>query len=674
MRRGLYLSVVAVGVICAQPTTNLGDIDIEASFEKSVVKDVEGEEVKSADVADALSKNMPSVTLVRRSAIANDIIVRGLKKDNISVTIDGAKLYGACPNRMDPPISHVLANNIDYIEVVEGPYDVTESGAMGASVKVHTLEPKEGLSGDVNLGLGRWNYRKLSTYISGGSETFKFELSASTEISDQYKDGNGYSMSQQLDEYIKTHPKIAPFAYQDRYKDMEAYTKSTFMGKLYWSITDNQELQLGYTANRSDDVMYPNSKMDADYDDSDLFDVAYEIKNLSKYSDKLLFQYYKTKVDHPMSTRYRVIATSPTNTMGIVKHWLQSEVEGGRIENSFKLDSHSIVSGIDFSSRNWDGKYYMHDNIEFPAAKVHSIYDVDTDILGLYIKDSYILGDATWDFGIRYDHTNIDTPRVGDRDRDYDSVSGNIMLHYNISENTTLFGGVGTATRVPDPKELYYRNKMGKLIGNPNLDLVRNYEIDAGVMLSYGDVSMKFKGYYNYMKDAILFNSTINGGMGSYENVDAYIYGVEISGIYNFSDNLYFDMALSYSRGKKDNPLTGQSDTDMPDIAPMHFRVGMTWEAMSDITFKADVLASARWDKIDSDNGEQIIGGWGVVNLKLQKTWESGLELTVGVDNLFDKTYSVSNTYKDLTLITGGIPMILNEPGRYVYTNIRYKF
>jgi len=40
-----------------------------------------------------------------------------------------------------------------------------------------------------------------------------------------------------------------------------------------------------------------------------------------------------------------------------------------------------------------------------------------------------------------------------------------------------------------------------------------------------------------------------------------------------------------------------------------------------------------------------------------------------------DKAYALSNTYKDLTLVTGGgDAMLLNEQGRYGYVNVKYKF
>jgi len=90
----------------------LEDISITEKGTTQVVKNISGEELKSADLAEALHKNVPSISLVRRSGIANDIILRGQKRDNINVTIDGAKIYGACVNRMDPPTSHVVTHAI----------------------------------------------------------------------------------------------------------------------------------------------------------------------------------------------------------------------------------------------------------------------------------------------------------------------------------------------------------------------------------------------------------------------------------------------------------------------------------------------------------------------------------------------------------------------------------
>ena len=118
VKNGIYLSMVcALSLHAAQ--VELGTIDVEAKADTEVIKDVHGDDIKSADLAEALFKQSPSISMVRRSGIANDIILRGQKKDNINVTIDGAKICGACPNRMDPPVSHVLTKNIDSIEINE---------------------------------------------------------------------------------------------------------------------------------------------------------------------------------------------------------------------------------------------------------------------------------------------------------------------------------------------------------------------------------------------------------------------------------------------------------------------------------------------------------------------------------------------------------------------------
>jgi iron complex outermembrane receptor protein len=62
--------------------------------------------------------------------------------------------------------------------------------------------------------------------------------------------------------------------------------------------------------------------------------------------------------------------------------------------------------------------------------------------------------------------------------------------------------------------------------------------------------------------------------------------------------------------------------------------------------------------------------------VKIKHNITRAFELTAGVDNVFDKTYATTNTYKDLTLLTdgyGGV-ILLYEPGRYLYLNAAYSF
>ena len=75
MKKILSLSLVATAVLLnASETANLEKIDVVETTNSQIVKDVSDEQLKSADLAEALSKNVPSVSIVRRSGIANDII------------------------------------------------------------------------------------------------------------------------------------------------------------------------------------------------------------------------------------------------------------------------------------------------------------------------------------------------------------------------------------------------------------------------------------------------------------------------------------------------------------------------------------------------------------------------------------------------------------------------
>jgi len=678
-KKAVMLSVISCVCLNAE-SINLGNVDVEASIDTQVFKDIYAQDIKSADLADALAKESPSVSLVRRSGIANDIIVRGQKKDNISVTIDGMKLYGGCPNRMDPPISHVLTNNISKLEIIEGPFNVEDFGALSASVNIYTLAPASGFSGNFSVGLGSWGYKKLSLMTQGGNDKVKFYLGGSYETSNQYKDGAGEDFVAQINREIKKGVAPAYAQYQDRYKDLDSYKKNTLMAKLFWNISENSELRLSYIRNRSDDILYPSSKMDAISDDSDLYSLEYIAKSLGKYSKELKVKVYKTKVDHPMSTKYRKMALM----MGEMTHALESSVVGAKVTNEFDINNHNIKVGLDYSLRNWDGKYYKNSK-PLPEKFFHSIYDVDTKNYALFLKDKInINSNLSLDVGLRYDHTKITSKNSSQQDNTYNDISGYLFATYALDKTTKIFAGVGKSIRVPDPKELYWVSSPKKLpdgtmkaisIGTPNLKETKNYEVDLGIEKSLGNFTIKAKAFYSKLDDFIAYNASKM--TYKYENVDAKIYGFNLSGTYFATNSLYFDFGLSYQRGKKDHPLQGQRGTNMPEIPPLKYNLALNYDFDDTLNFKAELVGAARWSKYDKENGEQELPGWAVINLKATKKLGKNFELTVGVDNLFDKDYAISNTYKDLILLTTGGKnnvMLMHEPGRNIYANIKYKF
>jgi iron complex outermembrane receptor protein len=686
MNKILLLSLVTFSLLGASET-ELDSVKIEAT----VIDDVEGKDVKSADIAEALAREVPSISMVRRSGIANDIVLRGQKRDNINITIDDAKVCGACPNRMDPPTSHVLTNNIESIEVIDGPYDIENFGTLSGSVKVKTKEPSKDIHAQVDVNVGSFHQRKASATVSGGTDKVQLLISASTEASGQYKDGNGDTLAEQIDNYATKNPKAAKYRYQDKYHDMDAYSKTSFMAKAFIHFTDDQLLKLSFTANRSDDVMYPSSPMDAIYDDSNIYDLQYSINNLASFSKKLEFQVYHSDVDHPMSTKYRM---SSIMMDAIFSNELTTDMNGARVKNTLDItDNIQMNFGLDASLRNWDGDYKKNANVVGT-----SITSTDTTNIALFAKIDQDLDALHVSYGLRLDSTNV-SPETYNRTKgiiatkdawqsnDYQDFSANVFATYTLSNATKVFGGFGKGSRVPDARELYILGKpimtpgdvnMGKQlqIGTPDLKSTSNYQVDLGVEYTAGDFTTKAKVFYNRLQDYIYYNST-KAGAHKFENIDAYIYGAELSATYFVNDESYFDFGVAYQRGEKDEALAGQTDTNLADIAPLKGRLAYTYEYAQDSKFKIEGLGADTWSNYDADNGEQELGAYAVLNLKLEHQYDNGLGVAIGVDNVTNQTYIVSNTYKDLILVSGDLNdevMLINEPGRYFYANISYKY
>src|SRR5574344_1148930 len=645
------LSFVVATALNANEATTLNEITIVEKSNSKLIKDINSEELKSADLAEALTKNSANISVVRR----NDIILREKKKDNINILIDNAKIYGACPNRMDPPTSHVVTNNIKSVKIIEGPYDVENFGTLSGLVKVETKDPKEGFHGELNLNAGSFNYKKASATIEGGNDKVKALISASTEESKAYKDGNG-------DNFLEQQRKRGvPTANQYRDSNIDAFEKKSVLTKLQFNITDDQDLRLSYTANRSDGILYPAGPMDADYDDSDIYTLGYTIRDLGAFSKQLDLDYYYSKVDHPMSTNLRNNGqiTSMTNH-------LKTSIWGTTLKNSLEVAESLVTFGIDTSVRNWKGQMYTtnrSNGIQTMKEFDRRMYSTDTTNKAIFTKVEKSIGNLDLEAGIRYDNTDIETQRPNIDDKKYNSLNGYIFTAYNFDEQSKVFAGIGKSSRVPDARELYQLGQtapspdtealaISKATSNPNLDQTKNYEIDLGIEKTIGNFYIKPKVFYSVLKDYI-YNSTIGTNRTQFQNIDAKIYG--------------FD----YQRGKKDGDFT---DKDLAEIPPLKANLGLSYEYEKS-KFKAEVVAVDRWSKFDNSAKEQEIAGYAVTNLKYTQELFKHFELTLGVDNLFDKVYNSTNTYQDIRYVeVGGEQILFNNPGRYGYVYLKYSF
>lgn len=536
MKKIIALSLVAASAVMAADV-ELAPIGVEATQ----ISDVAHKAQTSADVAQALSDSIPSIDMNRRSGIANDIYIRGQKRDNISIDIDGTKVCGACPNRMDPPVSHIVTNQIESIEVIEGPYDVENFGTLSGGVKIKTKKPSAQEQGEINVGFGSFGYQKFGASASGGTERVRVSAAVSTETSNQYKDGDGNTLAEQT-----ANSAPLPNQYSTKYKDEPAYTKKSAMAKAYIKTLEDQELRLSVTANRSSDILYANTPMDAAYDDSNIYSVEYNIDNVSDVYKNINLQYYHSDVDHPMDTKYRVTAITPNPMMGnqqlYMTNQLQTAMDGLKLKNSFDLDSYKLLVGLDTSKRMWQGEKFMTNTLtgmQMPSSVSLSRTETTNQAIFSSLENSY--GALDMAFGARLDGTKIDVQDPAKRDRSYSALSANLLTTYNLDSQNKLFLGVGQASRVPDARELYITS------GTDGLEQVTNQEADLGYETHNDLGKFKAKLFYSMLDNYIFYNYATK----KFENQDATLYGAKISASLYATDALSFDMGASYKRSKE---------------------------------------------------------------------------------------------------------------------------
>lgn len=689
MKTFALLSLAAVAALAAEPVM-IQKITVEADGGKSDAKNVSADEMvrfsRQSDLGEMLSSVLPEITHVRASAVGNDIILRGFKKDNINVTIDDAKVCGACPNRMDPPAMHVSSSQIASVEVQEGPFDITQAGSLGGAINVVTKDPSKGLHGEVSATLGSYDYRKVGATLEAGNDAIQALVGYSRETSGQYKDGDGKTMAEQT-EAISVSPLME---YAPAHKNDDAYERENFWAKVVGNIGDNQKVTLSYFGDRADNILYPRYMMDALYDDTDMLKAKYQIFNLGSFSKELKIEAYHSKVDHLMGNDYRKKAyLQMPMTMGMTtvqpthEHsTAEATIDGLRLENIADIAGTEITFGFDGTKRNWDAYKDTIHNVTGATSTMSQIPDVDTDNVGLYAKAVKTINNYEISAGLRYDDASIDpdtTKMAAAKNRDFNNISANLMAKYNYSNTGNVFVGFGQSVRIPDAKELYMSLGSDPLTNNLNETI--NREIDLGTEHTVGNFHIKGTVFYSDLKDYIYAYKKSNGmsSVTSFTNIDAKMYGGDISADYLLNSEWSIQSGVAYQKGvKKDtaqldavSSLT-QTDKDLAEIPPLKGRVALVFD--NSINYAMAEWIGARNHTYDQDNGEIPLSGYGILNLKYGHDFQNGFSLNAGINNFFDRTYAVSNSYVGLSTLTTTQPLVLNEPGRNFYATVSYKF
>ena len=685
MRKFLLSAVLAFPVVSYSQVIKLEKIkSVEEVKSVKEEKNIYQEEIKltrQIDLGEILSNLYPEINHIRKGFVANDINLRGFSRDNINVLVDGEKIYGACPNRMDSPIFHVSTPQVEKVVITEGPFDVKNQGSMAGVVNVKTKKPKKGLHLNAGLTAGSFQYKQGYVEVEGGSDKVKALIGYQKRYSKPYKTGEG----QKITEYKHPNPIND---YQGKYINHKILDIDNFWASVLLTPDKNNELKINTAYDNAESVFYPYLLMDAVYDRTFRISGEYKYKPLN-----IKAKIYYNKVKHDMQDKWRKSAVKWTNstksTRGyMMRTYAESYVKGFKIEKSHFIKGIRFDAGIDGFIRNWkaNNKIMMLDNRGM-------IPNVNLKNIGIYTNAVYKIRENELNFGIRFDNTKsqADENAYGTANNNLCQqyyincnlsktdtyLSGFILDKYYIDKKSYIYTGFGHSVRMPDPQERYIalkrpNNPVNKpdWIGNPNLKPSKNNEIDLGTHFKKGRFTLNINGFYSKVKDYIyivqitsLANPTEKAM--SYKNINATFYGGDINFKALLTDYIYLDIGGAYQRGKKDSG----NGKDIAEIPPLKIRGTLTFDNLK-YYGQVEIIHSFKQDKVDSTLNETPTPSYTVVNIKTAYRLKH-FTVGAGIDNIFDKFYYTHLSYLRNPFSAG---MKTPEPGRFIYLNLTANF
>lgn len=619
------------------------------------------------DGADLL-KSVPGFSVIRKGGADGDPVFRGMSGSRLSILQDGQEIHGGCGGRMDPPTAYIYPESYDSVTVLKGPQTVLYSAGSSAAVVLferdieRMMEPGWSMNG--SLTFGSWGRNDQVFDAKAGNPDFYARVGATRSDSDNYEDGDG--------------KEVHSF-----------YTRWSTNGALGWTPDDNTLLELNF--GRSDgEAAYADRSMDGTKFEREHVGVKFDKRNISPLVQRVEANVYYSYIDHVMdnfslrelSAPMRMVNNPDRETKGarFVVTLTPAEQWMLKVGADYKDDMHTLrkASGADalnYSSIN-RGKDLGFDRYGLFGEATYSLTEAQRIVAGLRL-DEHEATDYRSEIQI--------TPALkfanafAGESREETLTSGFLRFEQDYPNGEgTWYAGIGYVERFPDFWELMRATPIG---GGPNasvldarnfgnLDYEKTSQLDVGANWSVGNVSASVSGFYSKVDDYMLLRWRKIGStaFADVRNVNATLYGAEADLTWRFAPNWSATGTLAWVHGKNDTD--GKALAQQP---PLEGRLALEY---NDGTFSYGGLLRlvAKQDRVDVGSGSIVAGGRdigpssGFATLALNAGWRPNKAtlLTVGVDNVFDRTYSehLSQGSAQISGYEAVNNEIINEPGR----------
>jgi len=278
-----------------------------------------------------------------------------------------------------------------------------------------------------------------------------------------------------------------------------------------------------------------------------------------------------------------------------------------------------------------------------------------TDQHGVFVFETYEMGDWGVEGGLRYDRVMVDNMLAGKET--FDTLNGSFGVHGHVTENLFLGATVSRTERAPNDVELFadgpHLATQQYEVGNSGLRTERGVNIEGSARWEAGPLEIGGSLYRFAFEDFIYLSPTGAelDGLPVFQTLqaDATFTGGEITASYDFGEafgaSWTVDGAADVVRAKLD------AGGNLPRIPPMSAMAGVE----ADAGF-AKARVEVRWadDQDKVADFELPTEGWTVVDLRT--TWRLSPETDLIVEglNLTDEEVRYhASPLKDLAPMAG---------------------
>ncbi|MFH5833379.1 TonB-dependent receptor [Halalkalibaculum sp. DA384] len=608
-------------------------------------------------------KDSPNISGIRKGGgFGVDPVLRGFQKNQLMVEMDGLlQSQGACPNRMDPPTTHIQMEQIEEVEILKGPYALKHGPSFGGIINFKSQQANH------------FGNPAISSYVTAGYES---NIDRQRYAGGIKKEGGRWTTN-----------IYGAFASTENYEDGSGNSVSAGMSNAEYSVETSVQLNSANTLkaklsqNFARDVEYPALMMDMREDNITNATLTYTKADLGRGRFKSsVFGSYVAHVmdnlDREMSKMTEAVTDLATETYGYDISYVLPGTSG------------SWTFGADATLRYMEG-FRTRDFNMGPMAGQTVTDNVwqggKRNRFGGVVEYQPIISEWNVVISSRFDYyySNAGDPdtyfaqSLGTLDQEHLGWSASAGFTKDLHPNWTTGFWVGRSERYPGMDELFVNYlAIGmdpyEYVGNPQLNSEANHQVDA--MLNYTNevISIETSLFYSYVTDYISaavrpdLNPKQMGapGVKQFVNVDqAALYGFELTFQNNGRNKLGYNLSTAYTIGRN---VT--ADEDLPQIPAYEANLKLDYPFLNNkLIPQLHLRGVAEQTRVAESFDEQPTDGYLLTSFKLSSQLGRGIQLSAGVDNLFDVTY-----HEHLNRSLQGSTLPLNDPGRSFFVELKW--